>query len=578
MPGFMGIISDKNTICAEDFDLYYPKIAVVKEETKRFPNSWFKRSIVDKFANDKVFFEDNDVFICSDGLILNGIELRNKHVSKNNFELLKKIYRNAPRSFPSELRGDFDGAIYDKNNETWILYTNHIGTKWIFYFFDEISKSLVFGTELKMVVSGMKALGFKPKLSEESAYFLLTFGYMLGDHTLIEGVKKLQPGSTMRLCNGKLSKDKYYILGNTPYLNDSETKAIRELDERFRFAIKAEYDKDLEYNYNHIATLSGGLDSRMNVCYAKKIGYANILNITFSQSNYLDELIAKNIASDWGYGFLFYSLDNGNYLKDIESPTIANDGLVLFSGSAHMLKMVSNVAWGDKGLLHTGQIGDLVLGSYLQTPEHNKVSEEIIIKTAYSSMLMSKNGEYFIKQLASYYDTDELFAFGERCVNGVFNGFRAIETFSEYASPFLHIDFLDYAMHLSPKLRYKERIYLDWILREAPEASRYPWEKTHLPINAGRFRNFMARGARFIRKKLLGPSSKDSMNPFDYWYKNNDQLRRYFDKYFQENLILLSSYPALQADTNLIYEIGTPLEKTQSLTLLAAMKLHGLEK
>ena len=398
MPGFMGIVSDKVHGFPEDFDPSFPVLTSRKEETKRFENAWFKRSIIDKFMDDKVYSEDRDVFICSDGLMLNARELKNKYACEDNFHLLKSLYRNSPSSFPSELRGDFDGVIYDKNLDSWTLYTNHIGSKWVFYCFDKEARCFVFGTELKMVVAGMRALGIEPELCEEGAYFLLTFGYMLGDYTLVKGVKKISPGSALTLKNWELESEEYYRLRNKPYIEDSEDKIIKTLDELFRDAIKAEYDKDLEYGYGHVATLSGGLDSRMNVCYARKLGYKDILNITFSQSNYLDEQIAKKIASDWGYDFLFYSLDNGNYLKNIDLPVFVNDGLVLFSGSMHALKIQSIISWSNIGLVHTGMIGDLIVGSYLLHPHHSSVSEEIIKKTAYSSKLMEKvDSEVFYK-------------------------------------------------------------------------------------------------------------------------------------------------------------------------------------
>ena len=164
MPGFMGIVSDRVLSFSEEFDLSFPVLTSRKEETKRFENAWFKRSIIDKFIDDKVYNEDRDVFICSDGLMLNARELRNKYGCEDNFHLLKSLYRNSPSSFPSELRGDFDGVIYDKNLDSWTLYTNHIGSKWVFYYFDKEAKCFVFGTELKMVVAGMSLSGIESQL------------------------------------------------------------------------------------------------------------------------------------------------------------------------------------------------------------------------------------------------------------------------------------------------------------------------------------------------------------------------------------------------------------------------------
>lgn len=193
---------------------------------------------------------------------------------------------------------------------------------------------LIYGSGLRAVLNIMRECGYETNLSELGAYFLLTFGYMLKDNTLCSTVKKLLPGTILNfdLEDGSISTERYYELRSTPYIEDTKENILRETDRRFKEAIKKEYDKDLEYGYRHVATLSGGLDSRMNVTKAKMLGYEDILAITFSQSNYLDEHIAKQIASDFGFDFLFFSLDNGNYLKDIESPIIANDGQVFLPG------------------------------------------------------------------------------------------------------------------------------------------------------------------------------------------------------------------------------------------------------
>ena len=164
-------------------------------------------------------------------------------------------------------------------------------------------------------------------------------------------------------------------------------------------------------------------------------------------------------------------------------------------------------------------------------------------------------------------------------MNGVFNGYRVYENFTEFFSPFLHVDFLNYAMKIRPEYRYKEKIYLDWIKTYSPEAVKYPWARTGLRIDAFmyEYRAFAKRVMRYARRKILGPSAKDSMNPFNYWYKTNRGLREAFETYFRENLNLLDGHSQLQKDTELLFEDGSLLEKTQALTLIAALKLHKLK-
>lgn len=572
MPGFMGIVSDKVRGFPEDFDLSFPALTSRKEETKRFENAWLKRSIIDKFLDDKLYSEDRDLFICSDGLMLNARELRNKYGCEDNSRLLKGLYNNSLSSFPSELRGDFDGVIYDKNLDSWTLYTNHIGSKWVFYYFDKEAKCFVFGTELKMVVAGMRALGIEPELSEEGAYFLLTFGYMLGDYTLVKGVKKISPGSTLTLKNWELESEEYYRLRNTPYIEDSEDKIIKTLDELFKDAIKAEYDKDLEYGYRHVATLSGGLDSRMNICYARKLGYKDILNITFSQSNYLDEQIAKKIASDWGYDFLFYSLDNGNYLRNVDLPVLVNDGLVLFSGSAHGLSINSLINWKSLGLLHHGQLGE-ILGDYRECELNKGLSLKYLGARKLSNKVINT-----AEAISDSYSDCTSFVLYNRGINGMMNGAISGSQFTDFATAFGFADFVSYAARIKAETCTSRKLYVRWIENSCPEATKYPWEKTGLPISAGKFRKFLRKGMKYARRKILGPSPMDSMNPFNYWYKTNDSLKETFEDYYKRHIDLLSHHPELHRDVEKMFNEGSPLEKTQPLTLLAAMKLHGLEK
>ncbi len=59
-----------------------------------------------------------------------------------------------------------------------------------------------------------------------------------------------------------------------------------------------EFDKDIEYGYKHLVSLSGGLDSRMTTYVANDLGYGDsIVNLTFSKTNYVDEQTAKDIAN-----------------------------------------------------------------------------------------------------------------------------------------------------------------------------------------------------------------------------------------------------------------------------------------
>jgi len=574
MPGFFGFIGEDNLFDLNNLNLPSETYTPVVCDEKKGPNYYFKRYVIPKFLDDKVFGENITAIIGTDGILLNSQQLKKKYGLNTNFDLIEKIYSDHGVKGIYEIKGNYSGFIHHKKSQILHIFTDHIGSKPIFYYYDETRKFLIFGSELKNVVTIMRKLGCRPTLSETGAYCLLTFGFMIGDNSLVNEVKKLPPGTSLTYSDGQIEIVQHYKFSCLPEISDSEENIIKKLNSLFLEAIKLEYDKDLEYNYSHIATLSGGLDSRMNVMNAKKSGYIDILCLCFSQSNYFDEVIAKKIASNQEFDFIFHALDNGNYLKNIDEAVLVNDGLTLYAGSAHMLSSLKLLDWTECGLLHTGILS---FSYYLSLNNHNSVNNYDIEHIAYSTKLMDQNRNNNLI-IPKNYENAELFALYERVFNGIFNGYRIIEQFTEFSSPFQDKDFLEYAVRLPPKGRPNHKLYIKWILSEIPEAAKYPWEKTGVNVDAGTLRKFVRRNFQFLKAKYLGKNNINSMNPFEYWYYTNPGLKEFIETYYAKYIALLDNHTTLKDDAQRLFTEGTFLEKTQVLTLLAAIKLHSLEK
>lgn len=573
MPGFCGIYRHDKPIDS-DFDVQIG-ITPTKEKEYVSPNVYVRQYIIPKFEDDKLFTDSDTCLYCTDGVIFNASELQGDSPVSPLSSFLPDMYKSEGTAHINKLRGVFSGVIIDKVKRELHLFTEHLGSKRLFYYYNPDTKDFFFASDLKIVTSLMQKYGYETILSEEGAYCLLTFGFMLGDTTLCSDVHHLEPGTvlTLSLDTGNIHKEKYYELKSTPYIEDTEENIIKEIDKRFCKAIQREYNKDLEYGYQHAVTLSGGLDSRMTLVKGVMEGYKNIRTLTFSESGYLDEKIAEKIASDLGCDHVFHALDNGNYLCDVETPVKGNDGLILYSGAAHQLSSVAMLNWDKLGLLHTGMIGDLILGSYLQEDKHHSVDNGMIKRMAYSSKLLDKLNEE-ITAISSKHNTDEICAFYERCINGVYNGYFMTQNYTEYASPFLDVDFVDYVMKVHPKLRYKNKLYAKWITKTTPIAERYIWESTMTRINTPYFIGFCKRALRYLRGRIL-KQRLISMNPFNYWYANNPSIKEYFDKKYAEGINDLSGLSNLLTDAKMLYSEGAPLEKIQVLTLLEAIKwLH----
>ena len=524
-----------------------------------------------KFLNDKIFEQNDAYFIGIEGVLLNVNELKTNE-STTVFDFLISLYEKYGNDFVKQLRGDFSGFIYNKNADSWLIFTNQTAAKRIFIF--ENADYLIFASELNRVSGLMSELNIPKKLNTKAAYSLLTSGFMLNEITFIEGVTRLMPGCYLDFRNGKISISSYFHLKDIERTSDSKKQIIDKVDELFRQAIQREFEKDKEYNYKHIATLSGGLDSRMTVLMAHKMGYTDQLNFTFSQANYLDEQIAKQIAIDHRHEFMFQSLDHGNYLRNIDEIVTYNDGMVLFSGAAHVLKSCKNMNFDVYGLIHTGLIGDAVLGSFLTKPYSVKPA---ISASVYSSKLLHKAQNY-ISEVQHNFETEELYKFYGRGFMGAMNGNYYFDVFSQSVSPFLDIDFLSYCYSIPDNLKFKQKIYIDWIAQKNKEFANYPWEKTGVsPLVSLNNKKYLVP-AYYKRMSLklfdkLSGKMKSGMNPFDYWLAENKELANSFTRYFNENIELVVDNE-LHADCKWLFENGNWGERFQVLTLLSAIKLH----
>jgi hypothetical protein len=202
------------------------------------------------------------------------------------------------------------------------------------------------------------------------------------------------------------------------------------------------------------------------------------------------------------------------------------------------------------------------------------VNRDIIEQIAYSRKLLD---EIMIRDLVipQNYENEEIFCLYERGTNCLFNGYRITEQFTEFSSPLHDKDFLAYALRVPPQ--ENNSLYIKWILSEIPEAAEYPWERTGVKINDGFLKRLGYRIYRFIFKKhFRNKMHKDAMNPEEYWYNTNPSLKDAINSYYTKNIGILSKHPSLMKDAQRLFIEGNVREKTQVLTLLAAMKLHLL--
>lgn len=525
-----------------------------------------------KFLNDKVFHEDEELLIVLDGVILNNHELQNNYGVYDNYSLIKKMYKEHGIRMVDSFRGNFYGIVYDKVEKKWEVFTNHLCSKPLYYYFDIKKECFIVSSDLFDLVKVLKELDVKVTLNEIGAYYLLTFGYMINDTTLIKEINKVEPGTIITYENNTINKTQYFFIDNENFLTDSEDVIVDNMYELFNNSINLAFKKDEEFGYKHVTYLSGGLDSRMIGVAAKKLGYNDITSITFSENYSRDEKIAREIAADFKYDSIFRSLNNGNYLMNVDDAVTSNYGQNIYSGAIHLVSTNDLINFDKFGFIFNGNIADIMHGDYIDAPVHNKPS---IDNWMYSKILKDKVN-FIQSDIEKKYSNEEKFAIYNRGINGMYNGSVSSLYISETCEPFLEQDLIAYCTRMKPELKYKEAAFLKMIQKYYPEATNYKWQKWNLrPTKFNQ--KFMGTFAGKVFRVIDGQiqrfgSQSNNMNPFEKWYTTNEVLRNFINNYIKENFYLLDDYIELKNDCEILLKNGKLIEKTQVITLLNFIK------
>lgn len=570
MPGFF--IEIENSSKIKNFN----SIDQLLESTVEEDDFFVHQRTINKFNNDKLFINNNNYFYILDGVILNKKSLENKYSSEWE-DVFIQMYKKNGDNFFKDFRGSFAGALFDKKNKKWIIFTDHIGSKHIYFSTNELN--MIFSTDISLIYNYLKQNDITFSIDYDAVYMLLSYGFMLEDYTLCSKIKKLLPGHYLVYKDGKHEIKQFYKISNQPDYSKTEDEFIELMDDYFRKAVKLQFDKDKEYEYNHFVGLSGGLDSRMTSCVAHELGYTEQINFTFSQTNYLDETIAKQIAHDFKHEWIFKALDGGDFLKNFEEITKITGANATYFGLAHQNSLYKLINFKNLGIIHTGQLGDVVFGTF-----YSSLNPQLSFKIADGANSKTFLNKIKNLELQMLYENQEIFNFYNRGFSGANNGLLMPQQYSETISPFYDVELLNFALSIPLEFRYQHKIYKKWILKKYLKVAKYIWESEKIALDSPTIKimkkdyyiekipslilNKTRRFFKISNNKSKNKISKNNMNPLEYWLNTNIQLKTYLDDFFTTSIELIDNQ-TLKEDINFLYHHGTEMEQIQVITLLS---------
>lgn len=527
----------------------------------------FSFTFFERFSADKIFKQNEDYVVCIDGVILNLKSLKNRYGNSDYFNLIADLWNRKKHFFPNELKGEFSGFIFDKKSEELFVFCNQTATKPMYY--SSCDNSIIVSNNISQIIAYRDNLKISNTLNKNGVYSMFTYGAMIENETLVEEVVRLHAGQYISNFENKITVNSYQNFNDVPYSIFKKEKAINLLEESFGIALELEYQKDLEYGYNHFATLSGGLDSRMNVMLANNSGYKNDV-FCFSESGYLDEEISRNIANYLDLDYDFFALDGGEYFKDIEENVKIGRGTAFYIGAAHLNFSLSKIENKNYGLLHTGLIGDAILGGFISNKKAG-----FTLKTT-SSRFIDKVDKTALSN--NKFSSEETLKLKNRIFNMINIGAYTVESHETYlVSPFMDVDFINSCLSIDPELKKNGKLYLEWINKYHPEMTRFAWERTgfkptHLwKTELSRYTNKL----KLEYYRMLKKENRLSMNPIEFWYRNNAEVRLVYETFFDEKMKLIGDLE-LRKDFKEMFD-GNVFEKAMVITVLEFINFNNIK-
>lgn len=539
-----------------------------------------QRLTADKFLADKLLIENEGYIFLTEGVILKKTKLlSDRHKAEFVEVLTEEIGRTG--NLDNIVAPGFSLAFYDKKSKEWTFYANQINDKGLFFYANEKTGKFIVASSVKYITRYLDCLGWPYTLCTESVHDLLTFGYNVrnkGVNTIVEEVKRIPTGYKLIINESGCHKlQKYHSFARGQQRDMTEEEAVEVIDQLFRNAVDLAAKKNEEYGYRQISTLSGGLDSRMTTWVLHDLGYDASTAVTFAQAGSLDQKIAQKIAGDLRTEWIFKALDDAEFIKLIPEKIHELDGLCEVSGTIHDDSLLRRLNLSEFGLLHTGQLGDVVVGAFSEDDLSDVTSK------AYSKILFDRiNNDISIDG----FDDSEMFLFATRCFLGALCPELSQAKYIEPVSPFCSLELLEFMFSLPMEWRQNHRIYKKWILKKYPKAGNYIWEKSGTRIDSGRIKKIIAKvnsagmnnlpkivayKLGFI-KKLQLKNCNFGMNPYDYWYETDSRVRENLKSLYEDGMRRLKIDEELADMILTLYNEGGCREKVQAISVVYAIE------
>jgi asparagine synthase (glutamine-hydrolysing) len=198
----------------------------------------------------------------------------------------------------ARFNGMFACAIWDARARELTLARDRFGEKPLYY--AVVDGELIFASEVRALLADERvAERAKPSIAGLNHYYAL--GYTLGEQTLYDVVKRLEPATYLRFREGQIvEKTRYWDYRRSFAVKTTEREAdiVKHVDTLLEKAVRDRLVSDVPVG----AFLSGGIDSSGVVAIARNAVSYNLQTFTigFSEQSYDESVDARLVSQHFG--------------------------------------------------------------------------------------------------------------------------------------------------------------------------------------------------------------------------------------------------------------------------------------
>jgi asparagine synthase (glutamine-hydrolysing) len=195
--------------------------------------------------------------------------------------------------------GMFAFCLFDLSNKNLFLARDRIGIKPLFY--GIIGDILYFGSELKAIIAHPD---FTPRIDSNSVGSYVRFSYIPTPATIYQGIKKLEPGSFIRVSDDKTISPTIYWQVDEAIQSGargglfSPGEATHKVEELLKDSIERQLVADVPVG----VFLSGGIDSSLLAALGQEVSdkALSTFSVGFEDRKYDEANFAKAISKNLG--------------------------------------------------------------------------------------------------------------------------------------------------------------------------------------------------------------------------------------------------------------------------------------